>query len=236
MAWCVERVRCVGLWGVLVAGVLPATALTQDRVRLSEVLPVLEGTELGILELGTAPPPGGQRMVRRSEIVGALRRAGRSAEGLVIPASTRIRREARTLEAAELRELAEEAVEQALFPCVPTEIHFPQTVRTAAGALSLRAEARRPTRSGSASVQLILEASGRTTRVSLRADVECPPPAVQPGNRVRIEVRYNNVRASAPGEARQSGRVGDTVRVTNLLTRRTVQAEIINSDTVRIAQ
>lgn len=212
----------------------PSASRAEDRILLSEVLPALDGTDLGTLELGSAPPPGGARMVRRSEVLHALRRAGRSPEGLAIPASTRVRRGAQELDTEAIEKLGQSALEEALAPCQVEEVRWPSGVRTAEGELDIRAEAQRPSRSGSVSATLILDSRGRSTRVPLRAQVTCPPPVLQPGSRVQIVVENRHVRASAPGEARQPGRIGDIIRVTNLLSRHTVRAEVVNGETVRL--
>ena len=49
---------------VVLAGAPIARAQDEDRVRLSEIVPALAGTELGALDLGPAPAPGAVRVVR----------------------------------------------------------------------------------------------------------------------------------------------------------------------------
>lgn len=213
---------------------LAAPASAQDRVLLSEIVPALDGTELGMLEVGDAPPPGSNRTVRRSEVLRALSQAARSPQGLSIPRATRISREARSLDEDALIALSREAVSRALSPCRVDEMSAPREISVTAGRLTVRADGEAPARSGSVSAIVILEGAGREVRVPVRAQVSCPPPAIQPGSRVRINVTINNVRASAPGEARQPGRVGDLVRVTNTATRRTLVARVVDGGTVEL--
>jgi hypothetical protein len=218
---------------VLLLNLATTSVAAQDRVLLEEVIPALTGTELGSIEIGDAPPPGTSRSVRRSEVIAALRTQGRSADGLAIPRSTRIDRTARTLESDALVELARPALEETLAPCSVTEIRAPRST-TASSRFTVRAEATRPLRNGSIPATLVLESNGRETRVSIRAEVTCPAPDVEPGKRVRIVVRVGNVHATAPGEARQPGRVGDVIRVTNLLNRRSFDARIVDEQTVEV--
>ena len=44
------------------------------------------------------------------------------------------------------------------------------------------------------------------------------------------------VRASAPGEARQPGRIGDVIRVHNAATGRTLMARVVAPDTVMVVR
>jgi hypothetical protein len=218
---------------LLLLATTTSVASAQDRVLLEEVIPALAGTELGALAIGDAPPPGTARSVRRSEVIAALRTQGRSADGLAIPRSTRIDRRARTIDSDDFATLARPALEEALAPCSIGDIRAPRT--TTSARFSVRAEATRPLRDGSIPATIVLEANGRETRVSIRAEVSCPAPDVEAGKRVRIVVRVGTVHATAPGEARQPGRVGDVIRVTNLYNRRSFDARIVDDQTVEVA-
>ena len=140
------------------------------------------------------------------------------------------------LDAKALETLGSDALNAALHPCQAVTVQWPETARVPATPLSVAAQLRRPARSGSINAQLVFESNGRQTRVPLRLTAECPPPILQPGTRVRILVHVGSVQATAPGEARQSGRIGDRVRVTNLLSRRTVVAEVVDGETVRLTR
>jgi hypothetical protein len=220
---------------LVLAGLTPA-ARAQDQVLLAEVLPVLEGTELGLLPVGDAPPPGRARVVRRSEVRRALRAAGRSSEGLVIPNRTRIERRARTMVTAELEEHARREIGEVIAPCSVTTVRIPHAIEVAEGPTTLRAEAQAPRRSGSVGAVLVIEAGGRERRLPVRATVTCPDPVVSAGSQVRIVVRVGRVRATAPGEARQAGRPGDVIRVRNAATRSSIEARVIDADTVEVVR
>jgi len=213
---------------------LPGVALAQEQIQLGEVIPALAGTELGQLPIGAAPPPGASRTVRRSEVLAALRRAGRDPRGLAIPRSTRIRREARALDAEALAELSRAAVRQTLAPCTVDDLTVRGDATVAQGPLEVEAEGAAPRSSGAAAVVVVLRAGGREVRVPAQARVSCPAPIVAPGRRVRVVARFGAVEASAPGVARQPGRVGDVIRVQNLQTRSGLRARVIDADTVEV--
>jgi len=214
---------------------IPSLAAAQDRVTLDEVLPALSGTDIGAIELGAAPPPGNSRIVRRSEVLNALRRAGRPSDGLAIPRSTRIHRGARQLNETQLERLIGPAVHAALAPCTIGELVLPEQTTLPSGGLDVSAEARRPSRSGRATAVAIIRSGARETRVPVRAAVTCPPPSIEPGSRVNVVVWVGNVRATAQGEARQPGRIGDSIRVRIASgNRRTVEARVVNAQTVEL--
>jgi hypothetical protein len=212
----------------------PLPAAAQARIVLSEVVPALEGTELGDLEVGPAPPPGGVRTVRRSEVLAALRRAGRETRGLAIPRVTRVRRAARRLDAEALRALARPAVEAAMAPCSIESLTVTAEATVAPGALEVAAEGHAPRRSGSSALVIVLRAAGREVRVPAQARVRCPPPVVRPGARVRIVARFGAVEARAPGRARQPGRVGEVIRVRNTQSHQSLRARVVDADTVEV--
>ena len=64
--------------------------------------------------------------------------------------------------------------------------------------------------------------------------VDCPQVVVQSGRQVRIVAAIGNVRASASGEARQNGRVGEIIRVYNQVTRKMLRAKVIDEQTVEV--
>ncbi len=57
-------------------------------------------------------------------------------------------------------------------------------------------------------------------------------PVINQGDKVKILVDKGLVKVSADGEARQKGAVGDLIRVTNLGSKKIIQAEVIDSLTV----
>ena len=60
------------------------------------------------------------------------------------------------------------------------------------------------------------------------------PPDLSANDRVTIEYLYGPIRISAPGLARQTGAIGDTIRVYALDTRKELEAVIVDGHTVRL--
>jgi hypothetical protein len=207
-----------------------------DGVTLAEIIPVLANTAAGELIVAPAPEPGQARRVRRSEVLRAMRRAGMSTEGLAIPRSTNVRRAANDLEGDALRERALPPIEASLAPCRTYDIRLPRSVSLPPGRLNIRVDARTPNRSGRTSGVVIMEARGIERRLPFSARVTCPPPAMQAGTTIRILARFGNVSASAPGEATQSGRVGDVIRVRNTTTRRALRGRILDGHNVEVVR
>jgi len=204
-----------------------------DSILLAEVVPALEGTELGALPIAPAPTPGHRRVVRRSEVLAALTRAGRSARGLVIPRSVTIRREARELDRDALAGEVAAPIAEALAPCEVLDVQVPVSVTLPAGELETEVDVRRPHHASTSATGVVhLRVGSYERRVPVRARLRCPPPAVSPGATIRIVAQVGPVRVSAPGEARQPGRVGDVIRVRNLATRASLEARIVDAQTV----
>lgn len=207
-----------------------------SRIRLSELVPALAGTELGALDVGPAPPPGAHRVVYRAEVLRALRRAGRDRRGLAIPRRFRVTRRGRTVGGRELDGLARPAVGRALSPCRVETLTGAGQIRVPQGALEVSAEGQAPRRSGVVPVSLRLSADGFETRLPLRARVSCPPPLVRAGAQVQLLVRRGRVEARAPGIARQHGRVGDTIVVQNTRSRTRVSGRVLDAQTVEVSR
>lgn len=187
--------------------------------------------------MGPAPPPGSARQVRRSEVIAALRRAGRSRDGLAIPRAVLIRRQVQTLEGEALLDQVRRPIEQRLSPCEVVDLRVSGQVRLPPGDIDMEIDVRRPTRaSSSAGGTVLFSVRGTTRRLPFRAQLRCPPPAVSPGASVSIVVQFGVVRASAPGEASQAGRIGDVIRVRNLATRASLLARVVNASTVEVVQ
>ncbi len=81
---------------------------------------------------------------------------------------------------------------------------------------------------------------GKRLTVSLRAgsvlrtsQIEAPP-LVRRGDLVTIVARTDHLRVTAPGEARDSGALGEMVRVKNLMSRKALHAKVVASGTVEV--
>lgn len=69
----------------------------------------------------------------------------------------------------------------------------------------------------------------------LRRDLT-PARVVKRGSVVTIVYQNQSLRLTASGQARQAGCIGDTIRVTNVMTKRTVLCQVVNNDTVQALQ
>lgn len=215
----------------------PDGATEPDSVRLEEIVPALVGSELGATRVGPAPAPGTERRVTRDEVLRALAAAGRDARGLVIPRSVSVRRSLRTLDAATIDALLRPAVARALAPCELVDLRGPTRLELGTSPPEIEPDIALPLReSGSVSGMVRIREAGREQRIAVRATVRCPAPAVSAGARVQVIVRVGPVLASASGVARQPGRVGDVIRVTNEATRAALLARVVDGETVEVVR
>lgn len=243
MKYALHAARTHAAWtaiaAVLVAAALlaPAFASAQqsaDRITLAEVLPALAGTDLGALDLGAAPVPGGARVVRATDVRRALLAAGRDARGLDIPRTTRVSREASRLDQDAVERLVRPAVEASLSPCELTELDAPPSLLLPAGTPTVASLGTTPRASGRVTAPVVVTVGAVETRVLISARVVCPPPIIAAGARVQIVVIVGAVRATAPGIVAQPGRRGDQVRVTNVDTRVQLTGRVVDSGTVEV--
>jgi len=206
-----------------------------DRVLLQEVMPTLAGTPVGAVDVAQAPPPGSSLTIHRADVQRALAQAGlrESLKAKDIPKSVKVSREAVKLSRDELSVQAHESVVAAVTPCDLGEVRYPSEVRLQSGPRTFRAEFN-GLRSGSMTGAVFIEAGGRETRVPVIATLVCPPPEVKPGTQLTAIAQVGPVKATAPAEARQAGRVGEIIRVTNRATGASLRGRIVNSRTVEI--
>jgi hypothetical protein len=208
---------------------------SNDRILLQEVMPTLAGTVMGAVDVAQAPAPGSSTTIHRADVQRALAQAGlrESLKAKDIPKSVKVSREAAKLTRDELSAQGHEAIVAAVTPCDLGEVRYPSEVRVPAGPRSFRAEFN-GLRSGSLTGALFVEAGGRETRVPVIATLVCPPPEIKPGTLVTAIAQVGPVKATAPAEARQSGRIGEIIRVTNRATGASLRARIVSSRTVEI--
>ena len=206
-----------------------------DRIRLEEIVPALAGSPLGATPVADAPPLGRRRVVTRGQVLAALGEAGVSARGLAIPARTTITRAVRRLEADDLRTRALPVVAATLSPCAVDELRLAGRADLPPGEITLRAEMRRPSLTGTSASGFVFVSVGRVERrIAARARLRCPPPVIAPGRRVRVVITVGRIRATAPAVARQAGRVGDVVRLQNAATGALLRGRVIDADTVEL--
>jgi len=70
-------------------------------------------------------------------------------------------------------------------------------------------------------------------RIIYKAMVEVPP-VIKRGQRVMIVAESDTLKVTAPGMAKQDGRVGEVIKVENLLSKKIVSGTVVDSQTVRV--
>jgi hypothetical protein len=211
-------------------------AVESERVTLAMILPALEGTELGALDVAPAPLPGESSVIRSSDVKAKLRESGRDARGLAIPKSVRIVRQAKKLEQRDLDELVKTALAPRVAPCDIEQLSTLPALTVAAGDFELDAEPLARKQSGRTNVTIKLTQGDRVQRISAQAVLSCPEPVVMPGASIRLVVNAGAVHVSAPGVANQPGRVGDEIRVTNQLTKKGLRGRVLDAQSVEVIQ
>lgn len=236
----IDRWHVHALWGLsLLLSAAEAHAqevvASADRVLLQEVMPTLAGTPIGAVDVARAPAPGSSMTIRRADVQRALAQAGlrESLKAKDIPRSVKVSREAVKLTRDELSAHAHEAVAEATTPCDLGEVRYPSEVRVQAGPQSFRAEFNN-LRSGSVTGAVFVDSGGRETRVPVIATLVCPPPEVKAGAQLIAVAQVGPVKATAPAEARQSGRVGEIIRITNRATGASLRGRIVSAGTVEV--
>ncbi|MEY4577072.1 MAG: Chaperone for flagella basal body P-ring formation [Pseudomonadota bacterium] len=218
-------------WPLMAASRLVA----EDRVLLAEVLPALIDTPLGAVDVAAAPLPGATMTVRRADVLRALSQAGLagSLKSENIPKATRVTRQQVVVPREQLAAQAHNAVSDAVSPCELREARFPSDVRVNSGPREYRGEFT-GLRTGSVTGAVFVTSGGRVTRVPVIASLSCPPPDITSGTQLTAIVIVGNVKASAPAEARQPGRVGDVIRIVNRATGASLHGRVIDSHTVEV--
>lgn len=219
---------------LLAAGLLASSpAHAQSHILVSEVLPSLAGTELGAVPIAAEPLPGATLTIRRSDVIRALEQAGYSARDLSIPKATKISREVVNLSKDVLLDESMSALSEAAGACELQSARISNDAKVIAGPRTIRAELLLRTVSPRAATlhvsgSIYVESGGQRVRVPVIASVLCPPPDVSAGSQLTVYAKIGPVRASAPAEARQPGRVGEIIRVTNRATGAALRARIVS--------
>jgi hypothetical protein len=224
------------------AGLLTVSAVaaqSQSQILVSEILPSLAGTELGAVPIAAEPLPGATLVIRRSDVVRALEHAGYSARDLSIPKATRISREVVSLSKEALLDESRAALTEAAGACELQSARISNDAKVIAGPRTIHAELLLRNVSPRATTlhvsgSIYIESGGQRVRVPVLASVLCPPPDVGAGSQLTVYAKIGAVRASAPAEARQPGRVGEIIRVTNRVTGASLRARIVSSQLAEV--
>lgn len=211
-------------------------AVEGESVTLAMILPALEGSEIGGIEVAQAPLPGEKAVVRASDIKAKLKQSGRDARGLAIPRSVRVVRHEKKLDASTLDGLIRQALAPHVAPCDVTQLSQLPPLTIGTGEFVVDADPMPRKASGRTTASITVRQGSRAQNLKVQALLNCPAPVVMPGTQVRLVVISGAVKVSAPGIAAQPGRVGDEIRVTNQLNKRSMKARVIDGQTAEVVQ
>ncbi|RLB12732.1 MAG: flagella basal body P-ring formation protein FlgA [Deltaproteobacteria bacterium] len=81
---------------------------------------------------------------------------------------------------------------------------------------------------------------GKRARINIGADkviyknmVEIPP-VIRRGQRVTIVAESESLKITAPGKAKQDGRLGDIIKVENLLSKKVIVGKVVDNQTIKV--
>jgi hypothetical protein len=221
-------------WCLLLMAAGVSHARGQERVLLGEVMPELGDDPLAAVDIAPAPAPGSSLVVRRSDVLRALAQSGVSAHGLNVPRAVTIKREVSRLSREQFAQLADASLREAIEPCELRAAHYPIEIQLGGGPRTVTAEFTNGLRSGSLAGAVVVESAGRSVRVPVMVSLVCPPPEVAFGAQLTAVAVVGHVRASAPAEARQAGRRGEIIRITNSATGANLRGRIVDAHTVEV--
>jgi hypothetical protein len=193
-------------------------AVAAPRVLLGDIADVPD--ELGDVDLGPAPVPGGSRMIKREELLAALPEGSRN---VLLPAAIRVKRRTRTITVVELEALVREAVAlRGLSKGATLEKVRPRgPAKVADGFDEVRVEVPKPPRREGrhlAAATLVFtqageEVSRAIVNLELGLSKEAAIPDVAKGAKVQVVVRRGAVSVSALATAQSDADVGEIVTV-----------------------
>ena len=70
-------------------------------------------------------------------------------------------------------------------------------------------------------------------RVIYKSMVEIPP-VIKRGQRVLIVAESDTLKVTAPGVAKEDGRIGELIKVQNLLSKKVVIGKVVDAQTVKV--
>lgn len=141
----------------------------------------------------------------------------------------------RFISATKFRNLTEAYVAEALHPCTLQNLQVSKTVVVPQGQFSIHVQpATFPEGARKATVVVLLQGEHTQSRIPTTVDISCPAAVILPGAQVHAIARVGHVRATVPAIAHERGRVGQTIRVSNRLSRASLMARVIDAQTVEV--
>lgn len=143
-------------------------------------------------------------------------------------------RRPRNLSKREVEALVLAPLGEQLKPCELGQVTVYGGTRVPRGSLSVTLPRRPALRSGRVSLILQIGGDGAGVRLPVSAELQCPAPAVQAGDRVQLAVHRGAVRVTAPGRAFQTGHVGEVIQVENTATRSRLSGTVVSEHRVEV--
>lgn len=221
----------------------PQVWVEQGRIKLADIAQA--PPRLSELDLGPSPPPGGSRLISRSEVEDELRSLGEDPRLLKLEAVVRVTRRSKQRSAEELREWLQPAIEQAL----PPGVHLQQfrlrrpLVTPVHASVGRVVVPRLPRRAGITSVTAtveILDDGDIFVRVPAPLRLEISPegaqPAVARGERVDLVIERGPATISAVAVTLQDLDVGDIGSFRVVATQRLLRARLTSKTLASVVQ
>ena len=230
------------LWPLLAAGD-ESRVIAHARIKVADV--ATASAEVGAVDLGPAPPPGGSRLFGRAEIEERVRAAGLETKGLKVPASVRVVSASVRLRPEELAKMAAPVVMRALPEGVTLTKIEPQHELvtypgcTVKGAVIPRLPHQKGLTQSTAMLELSQnDADSIKIPVSITVDVSDAAAKADVPRGTRIEVIFERgaVRIATTGVATQDAEIGDTTNVSLVATARTVRARVVSKERAEIVE
>lgn len=228
----------------LTAAAEPTRSIGRARLLASDVIPSApEG--VGEIDLGPAPPPGGSRLLTKSEIEQLLRGRGVDTTKLAIPATLRIVGIAKRVSPAELTSLITPVIVKSLPPGVTLtkvqpgyDVVVPPSASVGAVEIPRHPRQKGPFRT-TATVQM--SSDGEVVArvpvpVVLEVSEEAARPDVARGARIGLVVDRRSLRIMTQGSCLSDANIGDVVNVLVVPTNRVVRAKITRHDEAQIVE
>jgi hypothetical protein len=228
----------------LSAGAEPTQSIDHARLLAGDII---KAAPAGVAEidLGPAPPPGGTRLLSKTEIEQMLRQRGVDTSKLAIPAQIRIVGAAKRVSPAELAALITPVIVQRLAPGVAlTKVQpgFDVVVPPSATVGTVEIP-RHPRQKGSfrttANVQMVADGeivARVPVPVILEVSEEATRPDVARGSRIGLVIDRRSLRIMTQASCMLDANIGDVVSVLVVPTNRVVKAKITSRDEAQMIE
>lgn len=236
-AFAVAATMAVMGWACGARADVKQVSLTASRVRLGDVVKAAPA-EVGGLDLGPTPPPGGSRVITRDELRRALK--GTAAEGLALPEAVRVARKTKRMSGPELEALAREELARGPMPKgatlagmrPPAAAEVPEGCERAGVELPTM-----PKRAGAYAGPVVVTFycdGAPTTRVSVPSNFllssEAATPDVPRGAPLTLVLERGLIEVATTAVAGGEGDVGAVIPVTVRPSGRVLRAKLVAKD------